>query len=393
MSFTPFAGQIILVLLIMTELSDKTPSLTQRLLKRPLLLILIGSLALHLIGGLILGSWKIFTILTEEETVIEVVTPPEAIQPQQREYKMKTMRSQRSTAISTQEPIAVDQPLDFNLPKIDIPMPQPNMAAIKARGEAGAIGGNLGDGSSGFSTIFGNTSPLAGALEGTFIDFKQDRSRDNPPSKGWMDTGKDFMRNYKLREFRKFFNAPQKLYATHFYIPLMGADQAPRAYGVEQIVQPSNWVAVYQGKFRSLKGGTFRFVGTADDLLIVGVESKTVLFAGFTEFNPSDWKPNDEPNQKGPPVSEYLPKLTEGHWFKLAPGEAKDLSVVIGEIPGGEFACYLFIEEKGIEYEKADDGRPILPIFKLKNLSQSDRNLILSDGYSKNVDGEVFGFY
>jgi hypothetical protein len=201
------------------------------------------------------------------------------------------------------------------------------------------------------------------------------------------------MRNYKLREFRKSFNAPQKLYATHFYIPLMGADQAPRAYGVEQIVQPSNWVAVYQGKFRSLKGGTFRFVGTADDLLIVGVGSKTVLFAGFTEFNPSDWKPNDEPSQKGPPVSEYLPKLTEGDWFKLAPGEAKDLSVVIGEIPGGEFACYLFIEEKGIEYEKAGDGRPILPIFKLKNLSQSDRNLILSDGYLKNVDGEAFGFY
>ena len=86
MSFTPFAGQIILVLLIMTELSDKTPSLTQSLLKRPLL-HLIGSLALHLIGGLILGSWKIFTILTEEETEIEVVTPPVAIQPQQREYK------------------------------------------------------------------------------------------------------------------------------------------------------------------------------------------------------------------------------------------------------------------------------------------------------------------
>lgn len=379
----------------MTELSDKTPSPTQRLLKRPLLLILIGSLALHLLGGLILGSWKIFTILTEEETEIEVVTPPKAIQPQQREYQMKTMRSQRSTAISTQVPIAVDRPSDLNLPNIDIPKPQPNKAAIKARGDAGAIGGSLGggDGGSGFSTLFGNTSPLAGALEGTFIDFKQDRSRENPPSKGWMDAGKDFMRNYKLREFRKFFNAPQKLYATHFYIPLMGADQAPRAYGVEQIVQPSNWVAVYQGKFRSLKGGTFRFVGTADDLLIVGVESKTVLFAGFTEFNPSDWKPNDEPSQKGPPVSEYLPKLTEGDWFKLAPGEAKDLSVVIGEIPGGEFACYLFIEEKGIEYEKAGDGRPILPIFKLKNLSQSDRNLILSDGYLKNVDGEAFGFY
>ncbi len=365
------------------------------MLKRPLILILVGSLALHLLVGLILGSWKIFTILTEVEAEIEVVPPPEAIQPKQREYKMKTMRSQRSTAISTQVPIAVDQPSDLNLPSIDIPSPQPNKAAIQARGDAGQIGGGLGGGAgeSGFSTLFGNTSPLTGALEGTFIDFKQDRNRENPPNNGWMDAGKDFLRNYQLREFRKFFNAPQKLYATHFYIPLMGADQAPRAYGVEQLVQPSNWVAVYQGKFRSLKGGTFRFVGTADDLIIVGVDGKTVLYAGFPESNPGKWSPNDAPKFGGPPVSDYLPKLTEGDWFKLAPGEVKDLSVIIGEIPGGEFACYLFIEERGVKYEKASDGRPILPIFKLKDLSQSDRNTILSDGYPKRLDGEAFGFY
>ncbi|GHB99932.1 hypothetical protein [Cerasicoccus arenae] len=377
---------------------EAKPPLFQRLLKRPLLLILVGSLALHLLGGLIFGSWKIFTILTADEAEIEVVPPPpEAIQPQEREYKMKTMRNQRSTAIATQVPIAVDQPSDLNLPNIDIPSPQKNNTAIKARGEVGKIGGGSGlgggDGRSGFSTLFGNTSPLAGALEGTFIDFKQDRNREAAPDNGWMEAGKDFMRNYNLREFRKYFNAPQKLYATHFYIPLMGADRAPQAYGVEQLVQPSNWVAVYQGKFRSMTGGTFRFVGTADDLLIVGVDGRTALYAGFTESNPSKWKPDDDPRYSPPPVSPYIPKLTEGDWFKLSPGEAKDLSVVIGEIPGGEFACYLFIEQKGVNYEKAPDGRPILPIFKLKELSQSDRNTILSDGYPKRLDGESFGFF
>ena len=379
----------------MSESPQPPQTVFHSLLKRPLLLILVASLALHLLVGLGLGSWKIFAIITEDEAEIEVVMPPEAIQPKQREYKLKTMRSQRSTAISTQIPITVDLPSEINLPKVDVPKPSSNKSTIKARGSAGDLGGGLGGGAgeSGFATLFGNTSPLTGALEGTFIDFKQDRYRENPPKQGWMDAGKDFMRNFRLSEFRKFFSAPQKLYATHFYIPLMSADQAPRAYGVEALVQPSQWIAVYQGKFRSISGGTFRFVGTADDILIVGVKDRTVLSAGFAESNPSKWTPDREPSHNAPPVSEYLPKLTEGDWFKLNPGEAAELSVVIGEIPGGEFGCYLFIEEKGVNYDKADDGRPILPVFKLKEFSQSERQAISQDGYPKRMDGQVFGFY
>jgi hypothetical protein len=372
------------------------PTFFKRLLQRPLLLILLGSLALHLIVGLGIGSWKIFTILTQEEVEIEVVPPPEAIQPKQREYKLQTMRSQRSTAITSQVPIAVDQPSDLNLPSIDVPKPEPNQTSIKARGSAGAIGGGLGGGAggdSGFATLFGNTSPLVGALEGTFIDFKQDRYRENPPNEGWMEAGKDFLRSYRIREFRKFFNAPQKLYATHFYIPLMGADQAPRAYGVENLVEPSQWVAVYQGKFRSETGGEFRFVGTADDILIVGVDGKTVLSAGFTESNPGRWEPRSEPVHSAPPVSQYLPKLTEGDWFRLEPNQPLDLTVIIGEIPGGEFASYLFIEERGANYDATEDGRPILPVFKLKEFSQSERQTISADGYPKRLDGPNFGFY
>ena len=175
----------------MSESPKTSPTAIQRLLKRPLLLILVASLALHLLVGLGLGSWKIFIILTEDEAEIEVVPPPEAIQPKQREYKLKTMRSQRSTAISTQIPIAVDLPSEINLPKVDVPKPSTNKSAIKARGSAGDIGGGLGGGAgeSGFATLFGNTSPLAGALEGTFIDFKQDRYRENPPKQGWATIG------------------------------------------------------------------------------------------------------------------------------------------------------------------------------------------------------------
>jgi hypothetical protein len=208
-----------------------------------------------------------------------------------------------------------------------------------------------------------------------------------------MEAGEDFLRNFRMREFRKFFNAPQKLYATHFYIPMMNADEAPRAYGVENLVEPSNWIAVYQGKFRSIAGGTFRFVGTADDILIVGVDGDTVLSAGFTESNPGKWEPNEEPAHRGPPVSEYLPSLTVGDWFELSPGEPHELTVLIGEIPGGEFASYLFIEEQGADYEHTGDGRPILPVFKLKEFSKSERETIQADGYPKRLDGPSFGFF
>ncbi|MCH2036745.1 MAG: hypothetical protein MK120_07320, partial [Puniceicoccaceae bacterium] len=255
------------------------------------------------------------------------------------------------------------------------------------------LGSGIGNGEIGFATLFGNTAPLAGAMEGTFIDLKQDKYREDTVNASWLELGKDYLSNFKLREFRKCFNAEQKLHATHFYIPIMPASEAPKAYGVESIVQPNNWVAVYKGQFRSMTGGKYRFVGTADDILIVGVDSNIVLSAGFTESNPSGWRPSKNPRFDGPPVSEYLPKLTDGDWFDLPAGKPVDLNIIIGEIPGGEFACYLFIEKKGIQYEQTDEGRPILPIFKLKDFSRQDLDSISNDNFPKLLDGEAFGYY
>jgi hypothetical protein len=152
-------------------------------------------------------------------------------------------------------------------------------------------------------------------------------------------------------------------------------------------------VASYEGKFRSDQGGTYRFVGTADDILIVGVDGKTVLSAGFQESNPGKWEPKNAPVYFGPAVSEYLPKLTLGDWFDLPAGEPVDLNVLIGEIPGGEFGCYLFIEKRGVQYETTAEGRPILPVFKLKELTRPERQNLEADRYPKRLDGEVFGYY
>ena len=380
----------------MSVSADPSPAPVKPFSKRPLLLILAGSLALHVIGGLVIGGIAIFRILKPSEAEIVVVPPPEAIQPRQRQYQVKTMRTQRATALPTQIPLTVDNPSDIALPNIDVPEPNRGQVTVKARGSAGAFGEGLGTGTGdgGMSTLFGNVSPIAGALKGTFIDFKQDRNREEAPEEdGWMDDGEDFLKRWRLREFRRYFNAPQSLYATHFYIPIMDANEAPRAYGVEHLVEPSHWIAVYQGKFRSPVDGRFRFVGTADDILIIGVDEAIVISAGYPDANPSDWEPKKPRTHPGPQVSEYIAPLTYGDWFTLKADEPRDLTIVVGERPGGEFASYLFIQQDGVDYETTGDGRPILPVFKLKEFSTAERRRIEGDGYPKRLDGHVFGYY
>ena len=134
----------------------------QKVLNRPLLLIVIGSIFLHLIIAIGIGSWKIYNVFTEDAVEIQVLHQPTAIQPKHREYKLKTMRSQRSTAITPQLPIALDQTSDIDIPLIEIPKGTRNRSHITARGSTDNTRDGFGNGigsSSGFSTLFGNTSP------------------------------------------------------------------------------------------------------------------------------------------------------------------------------------------------------------------------------------------
>jgi hypothetical protein len=55
-----------------------------------------------------------------------------------------------------------------------------------------------------------------------------------------------------------------------------------------------------------------------------------------------------------------------GDWITFEAGRNNKIEVVIGEIPGIDFGCYLFIEKQGKNYDK-DPKRgdaPILPIFR-----------------------------
>ena len=66
-------------------------------------------------------------------------------------------------------------------------------------------------------------------------------------------------------------------------------------------------------------------------------------------------------------------------WTKqveLKAGEALDMEMIIGEVPGGAFCSYLLVEVDGVDYERNRQGAPILPVFKTGELSRDYLDMI-----------------
>jgi hypothetical protein len=209
--------------------------------------------------------------------------------------------------------------------------------------------------------FFGARSQTDAALIGIFYDFKQTQ------------TGQKINRDYRkvIEQFlnqgwdesvlKEFYRSTQPLYTTQVFIPYIDADNAPRAFGVDQRVKPSQWMVHYKGQVSSNTGGTFRFIGLADDILAVGVNSETVLVAPIRNAKYAvDWKPSEGPETSGP-----CGPMKFGTWFTVKKDEVIDLDILVGEVPGGGFGAWLQIEEKGVTYKAERAMHTKFPVFQL----------------------------
>ncbi|HEY5792597.1 MAG TPA: hypothetical protein VIS74_04820 [Chthoniobacterales bacterium] len=210
---------------------------------------------------------------------------------------------------------------------------------------------------------FGSTESSETALIGTFYDLKQTQKL-KPTGMGkeeYVTTLGAFLKDgWDESALNRFFRASQPLYTTQIFIPTMNADTAPKAFGVEKIVQPKMWLAHYKGQVVPPSTGRWRFWGMGDDILCVAVNGKIVLVNnwGGLRFPGIPWK-SVEPGQtfgKG--------RLMAGDWMDLKAGEPVDLDILIGELPGVLFASFLLIEKQGESYEMVN-GWPAFPIFQL----------------------------
>jgi len=211
------------------------------------------------------------------------------------------------------------------------------------------------------TNFFGARSQKDGALIGIFYDFKQTQKGEKIKRDYRKIIDKFLNQGWDESVLKEFYRATQPVYATQVFIPYIHADDAPRAFGVDKRVKPSQWMVHYKGQVCSNTGGTFRFIGLADDILAVGVNSETVLVAPIRDAKYAvDWKPGEGPETKGP-----CGLMKFGTWFTVKKNEVIDLDILVGEIPGSLFGAWLQIEEKGVTYVADKPELTRFPVFQL----------------------------
>jgi len=214
------------------------------------------------------------------------------------------------------------------------------------------------------TSVFGSRQARNGALIGILYDLKQSQQRKSVPMdlKSYGSVVDEFLsKDWDESVLNRYFRAVSPLYATQIFVPLISADSAPRAFGVDKIVKPSFWLIHYKGQIAAPSDGDWRFWGDGEEVCSVAVNGSTVLLANWHEITTPNvfWKSSEPPGMK---VANS--RMRAGDWMHLKAGQVMDLDVLIGERGGGVFCAFLLIEKRGGNYQQVE-GSPVLPVFQL----------------------------
>lgn len=231
-------------------------------------------------------------------------------------------------------------------------------------------------------SVFGKRKREDAALIGMFYDFKQDQAHVPRDVDGkYLGILEEFMAaKFDEKALDKYFRATRPLYATRIWMPRMSAAAAPKAFGVEGIVEPRHWIAQYKGQVSPPTDGTFRFVGWSDDVLLVLLDGELVLEASRDKSRmPSlHWQQSkpvldiatDNPNAQLLTRGDFgVPRF--GQWMAMKKNKVYDIDVIVGERPGGEFYARLFFQQEGVSYPTAG-SKTILPAFRTSDAPIED---------------------
>ncbi len=331
-------------------------------------LVVLVSVGLHLLALVIFGTYKIVESITREEQTFEapeIVEVPE----EQPEYEVNLEQRNQSSAPPRPNPIVVDSP-DITIPALNIDV---NVANSSSYGRGtGGVGTGISDMREMVINLtdFGYSSFVEGTLEGTLFDTKRN-SQGKPivdmdkidfnTVNGWLtprmqEITYDFTDgSWNINQLeRKYLSSKQKLYASYFYIPRGSAQKAPEAFNAGDEIQAVSILALYSGEFTPRETGSFRFVGKADDAMIVQANNRIVfdgsLSNSYSEFNYDEYEP-------GPKLMDL--ETRTGKWMNWKEGQPVKLDVLIAEAPGGSFYACLFYQKKGEDNVRIFSTNPL----------------------------------
>jgi hypothetical protein len=161
-----------------------------------------------------------------------------------------------------------------------------------------------------------------------------------------------------------YYKAPQTLHTEQIFIPKLKAAEAPKAFQVEGKVQPRRWIVIYKATIVPPESGDFRFVGFADDFLVVRVGGRNVLDGSWSSEKLLP-EANDSANAGPAPgyADRQGQRLAAGKWITMEAGASLEMEVMIGEGPGGDSSFFLFIQQRGVDSAPGD-----YPVFQLKDV-------------------------
>lgn len=289
--------------------------------------------------------------------------------------------------------------------KIEIKMPE--IIGVK-----GGIGSGRGEGLGGLGfgfdmDLFGSNRGTGNEFVGHFYDLKltkngklseigelQAKGKAKEAEGKFMEVVRGIVNGWKTYKLEDYFMAPREKFATAFMIPQINANEAPKAFGVEDQVKPMKWLALYKGQIVAPETGKYRFVGLGDDILVVRVKKRLVLDASW--YHASDWRSRDPNSRKYPSYTEQ--HLEIGDWFSLRKGQPVPMDVLIGENPGGRCFFQLYIQKEGaaypvntVKYKEETLEQPILPIFKTAEIPDKLAEQMKINPSWATAAGPVFG--
>ncbi|RKX34291.1 MAG: hypothetical protein DRP64_20205, partial [Verrucomicrobia bacterium] len=336
----------------------KTPRKLSKGMPSAVLLSIVIHVALFLLAGMLV----VFTVVKKED---KKFVPPKAVDRPKMKLKKpkvkikKTSKPKPTTRIVTRMNRA-------SMPDIQLP-------------EMSGMGEGLGGGLGGFDlmpdlgevSVFGEVQSIGNDFEGILYDLKRNRQ-----GRG-VSMGDDMFRavlreyvrsGWKDSKLARYYQSPKKLYTTHFMIPPLPTPMAPDRFGAPEM-KSYYFMMIYKGKLVSQEPITFRFWGNGDAYMMVRVDGEEVLLACW-DFHDVffDWWQSTSPDTR----KYYLAnqQAAVGDWISLEPGKPLDMEVMFGEYRGGNLAAMLTVEVKGVEYEKNNQGGPILPAFKTAEFSR-----------------------
>ncbi|MDD6337531.1 MAG: hypothetical protein PUC15_04005 [Lentisphaeria bacterium] len=266
-------------------------------------------------------------------------------------------------------------------------------------------GGDMGDGGEGDGR--GN---LKGMLQGVFYDLKQ--TRGGRPTDAMGDPAKenDHTRDKILPVLKEFINgpwrreydkdgqvhypaldgyycSPTRLWNSCFYTRQIKATEAPAAFLCGKEVNTGGWACIYSGNVVAPFSGKFRFVGYADDIMLIRFNKQIVFDYGWysATLGVNLWYMGEKLDSfkavlSGRPENErqrrliadsviyskhkldvYCPEFDSRHGIAKGPvleveeGQVYPIEILISEVPGGEFTMLLFVEQLD------EDGQPLEP--------------------------------